>query len=542
MASGSFEAQTSNKAIYGTVSWSSTLNTSNNTSNVTASLTLRKHYTTGVTKITSGTGTWTLYINEVPYTITAGKTFNFVSDTIVISNTVTVPHEASGYKECMIRVTGGIPGTSYTSTRAESVVVLDANVVKATIDTAPNFTDLENPTITFSNPKGYPVQFKIEDTTGSHDLITTSKLTNYTDYFYTFELTEPQRETLRTASANYSEFPIRFTVSSYIPAESVNPTYWSWLDRTLTIVNGEPTFTDFNHEDIEPESLALTGDSSVYIQNISRCQITIPQANKMVANKQSTPRGYNCWFGDNSNYKSYVSSGTLTFDPLPINYNYPNLIVNAFDSREKYTTVTKPITLIPYDINNSSFSASVSRQDGLNETVNLSCNGFYCPVVVGGVQKNTVTVTFKYKESGATSWDFVSDYTATLGINNSFSLARTYTLDVNKEYETEISCSDFHDSIGETFTPTIPKGRPIFYISKNNKVGVNKIPDSGGDEGLYLAPNDQFYKQLYPVGAVYTALENSVNLDEMFEGTTWTPVSAFTGEDDNVYIHWARTV
>lgn len=555
MASGSFEAKTSNKYINGTLNWSSTLNSLNNTSTVTASMTLRKqyHYPDSVL-VTSGLGTWTIYINSIPYTINASKSFNFNSDTVVISNTVVVQHDESGSKSCQIKVTGGISGTTYTSTRAEGLAVLDTNVVKGTILTAPNFTDLENPTITFSNPKNYPIQFKIEDRVRYIDLIVSEKFVDYEGDSYTFELTEEQRDILRVASQDYGEFPIRFTVATYIPASSGSPTYFSWLDRLMYVTEGSPVFTDFNHEDVEPETLALTGNSSVYIQNFSKCRVSVPNAKKMIAQKDSVGKGYTAWLGDKNNYQPYSDDLDIIFASMPVNFysSSPTVSVTAFDSRSKKTTVDKPINLIPYDLEKNQANFYVYRENGFGSTVVVNARGSYNPIIVGGVEKNEVKVTFRYVDSSIPEpWEWTyQEYTVVLN-NGQFNDNRKFTLDADTVYRYQIWADDkldFLDSAGDEF---LYSSNPIVYLDKDFKVGINMIPDDIY-MGLYLKDSDIFYtrfkkyfdnylyqdlynkitNELFPVGSCYTTTSDP--FDPPVAGV-WTQI-ANVYDSDNIVV------
>jgi len=551
MKNGSFVATTTNESIYGTVDWSSYVVEGTNTSNVTATLTLRKYYMTGVTQPTSGTGTWRLYINNVRYEITASKSFVFNSDTVVISNEVTVTHNTDGTKKCNIRVTGGISGTSYTQTYTNSDVDLDNIIVKATILTAPNFLDTANPTLTFSNPSNYPVQFKLEDITDFQhpsDLIVTSKLTNYSGNSYTFNLTSNQREILKTASQNYESFPIRFTVASFIPSSEVNATYWSWLDRTMTVTLSAPTFTNFTHENVDSETLTLTGDSSVYIQNVSQCQVKVPVANKMIAQKNASGKGYTAWVGSYYSWKEYSGNSDVVFDLFDVEDYAPGSVVSvvAFDSRDKNTVVSKPMNIIEYIPNNSAHSASVSERVSIDGKITINASGTYYPIVVGGVEKNTVTVYYNYKENvEGSSWS--SDIYMDVNLNSTegtfvCNQKQIEGLDINKSYLIMVIGDDFHDIIFESDIIGCQPAAPIVYVTDSGKIGINNIPD-GTDAGLYLRDTDVFYtrfqtyfdaylyddlyakisKSIYPVGSCFTTNYEITNANDLpVPGSNWT--------------------
>ena len=124
MASGTFTGTTSNEYITPCISWSSTSNTTTNQSSLTVRFQLKKSSLS--TSSTYGTGSWVMTIG--------GSTYSF-SDTITIktnntymtvySKTVTLSHDDDGSKSVAIKVTGGISGTTYTSTSLSKTIELD---------------------------------------------------------------------------------------------------------------------------------------------------------------------------------------------------------------------------------------------------------------------------------------------------------------------------------------------------------------------------------------------------------------------------------
>ena len=124
MASGSFTGSTSNEYITPRISWSSTSNTSTNKSQLTVRFQLKKSSKSNAS--TYGTGSWTMTI--------AGTSYSF-SDVITIptndayqtiySKTVTISHNDDGSKSVAIAVTGGMSGTTYTTTSLSDIVKLD---------------------------------------------------------------------------------------------------------------------------------------------------------------------------------------------------------------------------------------------------------------------------------------------------------------------------------------------------------------------------------------------------------------------------------
>lgn len=124
MASGSFTGTTSNTYITPRISWSSTANTSTNKSSLTVRFQLRK--SSKSTESTYGTGSWKLTIGDNVYSFSDVITIK-TNDTYmtVYSKTVTVSHNDDGGKSILIKVTGGMSGTTYTSTSLSKTIDLD---------------------------------------------------------------------------------------------------------------------------------------------------------------------------------------------------------------------------------------------------------------------------------------------------------------------------------------------------------------------------------------------------------------------------------
>lgn len=139
MASGTITGTTSNNYITSKIVWSSTANIASNTSDVTVTFQLCK--SSASTAPTYGTGSWTLNINGTAYTINKAITISN-NNTFVTVYTKTVDgikHQDDGSKSIDISVTGGISGTSYTSTNCSGTATLDT-IARASVPTLSAYT------------------------------------------------------------------------------------------------------------------------------------------------------------------------------------------------------------------------------------------------------------------------------------------------------------------------------------------------------------------------------------------------------------------
>lgn len=134
MASGSFTGTTGNKYIKARIVWSSTPNTLNNQSSVTADLYYAK--SSSSSSPTYGDGSFAIVVNGSSKAINTRVTLNPNDQWVKVgSHTVTVAHTSDGTKSIQIYATGGIPGLSFSSTNCSATVTLD----KIPRGTAPSF-------------------------------------------------------------------------------------------------------------------------------------------------------------------------------------------------------------------------------------------------------------------------------------------------------------------------------------------------------------------------------------------------------------------
>ena len=276
MASGTISLGTSG-AIMGQIVWSSSSNgVTANSSQVIATIQVRK--TSNTTQSTTGTWTGNLNINNDTRSFSIRKEVSKSSWVSLYSFTITKSHNSDGTGTCYI--SGRIQGPSGTS-QASSVVTGSATVTLdkinryATITSATNFTDIQNPTIQYSNPAGINVTSlqACISLTGSNDDVSYRDISP-TGTSYTFTLTEAERNVLRQATPNSNTLTVYFYVKTVLSGQ----TFYQNISATMTIVNGNPTFSA-QYLDTNSTTIAITGDPYQIIQNNSTLQINITNIN-----------------------------------------------------------------------------------------------------------------------------------------------------------------------------------------------------------------------------------------------------------------------
>ena len=116
MASGSFLGTTNSSYITPRILWSSSPNSTTNKSDVTVTFQLMK--SSSSTSKTYGTGSWVLTVGNTTYNMSQYITLspNNTYVTIFTKTISNIDHDTNGAKSLYIGVTGGMSGTTYSST------------------------------------------------------------------------------------------------------------------------------------------------------------------------------------------------------------------------------------------------------------------------------------------------------------------------------------------------------------------------------------------------------------------------------------------
>lgn len=235
---------------------------------------------------------------------------------------------------------------------------------QATIQSAPDFNDEQNPTITYSNPAGTAATVSAcISLDGSVDNIAYRAISQ-TGTSYTFNLTEAERNILRNSIPNSNSRTVRFYVRTIIGGVS----YWSYLTKTFTIVNGAPVFNNLDYYDSNTSITSVTGNNLMIVRNKSNVMVTCSDG---TAKKGASISKYT--FTLNGVTKTSVSSGSINFGVINSASNL-TLSASVTDSRgNTSSTVTKTVTC--YDYYTPSFTSFDAYRANSNGSVNL--NGTY---------------------------------------------------------------------------------------------------------------------------------------------------------------------
>lgn len=339
------------------------------------------------------------------------------------TGSLTINHNADGTKS----ISASIQAAVYVSTincSASNTFTLDKIARKATITAAPNFNDEENPTITYSNPAGNAADSldACISLTGAADDIAYRSISK-TGTSYTFNLTEAERNVLRNAAKNSNSITVQF----YIRTTVAGTNYYSYLSKTLTIINSKPTLS-VSVLDTNSATTALTGSSARLVKYYSNAKYTLTPTFKKGAvlshylfNKSmdGTREDWDMISNSSETISKYEGSGKFDF--------------KVIDSRNNEASASYTAPVVEYIKLTCEIGNNIPTTDGVLNTT-ISGNYFNSSF---GATNNALTIQYRFKENSGSfsSWTnlspSISNGTYTANINKTgLNYLNTYTIEV----------------------------------------------------------------------------------------------------------------
>ena len=384
---------------------------------------------------------------------TAWNSYNFPAKTGSTTGTITITHNADGTAGNVgFQLNGSVynnQSKSYTGSISLTRIPRQANLTSA-----PDFNDEANPTINYSNPAGNSVSSldACISLTGSRDDVG-YRAVSKTGSSYTFNLTEAERNVLRGACPNSNSLSVKFYLRTVISGN----TYYSTLTKTMTIVNGNPTFSSSNisYVDSNSTTVAVTQNNQKLVQNLSNLLATITSA---TAKKSASISRYEATI--NGVTRTINSAGNIDFGVIN-SANNLTLSVKVVDSRGNTTTASKTVTFLAWSLPTAIIS--LKRKNNYEDESYLTVNASYSSVD----SKNSITINYQYKKTTDSS------YTSPTAISNN----QQVTLSLSKDYAWDFKII-ITDRFGNTTYNTIlAKGKFILFVdTKKLSVGVNCSP------------------------------------------------------------------
>lgn len=359
----------------------------------------------------------------------SGGRINVYNGTWIAGGTCTLWHDGSGNKSFSAYIEAGI-GYVAVSQSASGSWSLNTIPRQANITSAPNFNDTQNPTIGYSNPAGNNVsslQARIENAAGNSAYVQYRDI-NKTGSSYTYNLTEAERNVLRAACQNSKTLTVKFVIRTIIGGN----TFWSTADRTLTIVNGEPTFSAA-YADMDEDTLAITENNQQIIRNQSYLQINLTNVS---AKKSATISSARAVINGTTYNGTATSASTYRINVGTINLSSNSTAaVTVTDSRGFSTTQNLELSVLNWQLPTAIITTARQSHYYTPTTLNVDADYSYLD------GKNAISIKYRYEPvttlPATNLFDYSSSYnaspnsppsaiTVTLNVDGSLTAAGTY--------------------------------------------------------------------------------------------------------------------
>lgn len=336
----------------------------------------------------------TLTIDGTSYNFTSPKINTSSGGKFVLTSKTVydISHNADNTKSvsisCRFRLNATLSGTEYGAQSWSGTAKLDVPK-PATLTSAEDFTDEDNPTITYNNPSGGAVgslQACISLTGSNADIAYRDISKVLGEGSYTFNLTTAERNVLRNATSSAKSRTVVFIVKTVIAGQDT----YSKINKTFTVVNAAPVINP-TITNKTTSTVNLTGSTSKFIRYYSDAAVSIGAA----AVKGASINSHITTCGS-----QYFTSASGTFTGV----ENSEISFSATDSRGYTTTKTVALDIVPYV--KLTCNLSNNRPDTSGNMV-VACSGNYWEGNFGAV-KNTLTVQYRWKVQGGTFSDWIN--------------------------------------------------------------------------------------------------------------------------------------
>lgn len=344
-----------------------------------------------------------------------------------------------------------------------------------------NPNDEINPTINIFNPANYILNLRLE-----FDGYAIRRDGIRVSGRYEFVLTEDEKNLIYEHNKETSSCSVRYCVATTY--DGTNEVWHSFFDKTFTIVKTSPKFdeTYFEIEDINPKTLAITKDKSVYIDGYSQLQIFFKKP--MEVFKRAIAKKYSLNIQEikkeipfrNEPFKEILEIKKYANDSLKI-------YLSAIDSRNFNTLNEINLKTIKHE--KSKINISAERLNNFENETTIKINGEICSLKVNNEEKNSIkSLKFRFKEIGG-SYSEWQDINFVSQDNKFTSIEKKLNLNNEKSFEIEAKIEDVLEEV--ITTSIVDVGIPAFFISTNkNAVGVNCIPNEDAKVGEIYYKNE----------------------------------------------------
>lgn len=465
---------------------------------------------------TYGTGTVYARINGGVYSAGISTGQKITSTPIRLGTwDVTVGHNADGSKA--ISITGWISHSQFSSGEEGYTHTLTTIPRQANITESSNFTDVQNPTIKFSNPGSFNMSVWLEPNPNGPHLAVRDNIPNTGSY--TWELTDEERNQLREACKGK-------TCTIRIGLYSNNKQWASYHDRTYTITNANPSFTSITATPVNPFG-------SLYLQGKSSIKLTVNGAKGIYG---STITTYSIKGGD---YSYSGESNTYTTDVLSKSGDI-TFTATITDSRGFTASKTVKVTITAYTLPTLTFETYRCDSSGTKDIIKgtyiyVKPTFTYCVITGNAIKTKSIKIN---NTSKSTAFNSGQGY-----VFSGYALNTTHEVEVSITDNVGNTVTVIHDiDIGKVILNIPPHKNGVGWGRYCNKEGEFQIEYDLNIFGKILKNNEEV--PLFKKNSNYIVPPSPIEKNNIYfkysENEQWTGEYNYDGK--KIYIKTASFI
>ena len=444
-----------------------------------------------------------------------------------VSGSLVVDHDAYGNTTIAVTLATSI----YTGivTEYRNNWTLDSIPRQAAITAYFNFTDVDNPSISFSNPGNYRMDVWLEPNPVGDHLCIRENIPNTGSY--TWSLTDAEREALRNKCPGKS-CPIRIGLYSYVSGVQ----YADYRDVTYTMTEHAGTKPTVSLAVSQNNGSLPSAFGGLYIQGKSRVNVAVSATGKYNAKINN--------YSGKVDGKAY-SGANFTSDVLQ-NYGSVSVYGYATDARDFTGSAEKKIDVVAYSkplvIPLGSENAILcyrsdgnGKRTGASTSVWIKAARYYHKVVASGSQKNFCALQWRMKLSTDPWNDSVHKWNdlipkSNLSTDEYSGLLSGVVFDLQKAYTIQIRAID---DIGEHDLKTleVPTRDVALHLGKGGKnVSIGSFCDYSREYTFHSDWEGIFDKGLWGTSLNYNVTDVLTFAEECPDGLTPIVVNESTNK------------
>lgn len=497
MASGTINGSTNNTYISAAIDWVAKSNTSGNYSDVTATLKYKK--SSSSTASTRGTLSGGIAINGNVKNYSVGVTLSANNTWVgIVQHTVRVYHDSNGKASIGISATGGISGTSFTSTSVGTTVSLDTIPRAPTMDELSSSNDKLSATYTYKwTPKSASFYNRLRVSIPNVKAIkyinigqkSASQQTN------TFVFTAAEMTDMMQYSSKTNEY---IKVGVVMEAYS-DSGYSSKIGESSELMQNM-RIQDKYVPTISSLKSTLVGKSlnNNYVRLNSQCKINFSAS---IPDNSNTELSKCTITGDDGTNYSYSLSGTSeTVEYTTNTINKSGTVtytVTVYDARNRSTSQTLEITVEDYELPSLTLTtyrcdSTGKRDDAAGNYIHvdisytLSSSMKSASLHIDNVQKASNFATSFSKDYGVYSLGTSHEIVVSITDNMDRSISNTVTIQVAA---LPIVISDSKNAMGFGGAPADEEGQ--IQVGWDLRLHGNVL-DSDGNQMLIVGLKDTY--------------------------------------------------